>query len=108
MVSDDPDFASTVRNGLWNRMRTVTVRDGAQAAALIEQGVKPDVILLDSSASSVRGWIDFVRESLHCTPRCPPLLLIRAETVSSDMGWARLETTIESLTRRARREAALS
>ncbi len=108
MVSEDPDFASTVRNGLSNRMKAFTVRNGDQAEVLMGQGLRPDVILLDSSASSVPGWIHFVREALHCTPRCPPLLLVRAEAVSSARKWEQLANTIESLTRRSPREATLS
>ena len=108
MVSEDPDFASTVQKWLGNRLRTLAVRNGTQAEVLMQQGLKPDVILLDSSVSSVPGWISFVREALHCTPRCPPLLLIRAEAVSSAREWERLENTIESLSRRSLREATRS
>lgn len=89
-------------------MQTFAARDGRQAAGLIRQGVAPDVILLDSSPACVPAWIGFVRENVHCTPRCPPLLLIRPETVSAPDGWSRLEAMVESLTRGTQRESALS
>ncbi|MCA1580215.1 MAG: hypothetical protein LC796_02255 [Acidobacteria bacterium] len=107
VISDDPDFASSVREALRTRTRTWSARDGGQAARLIREGLAPDVILLDSSPACVPGWIGFVRENVHCTPRCPPLLLIRPETVSGPEGWSRLESMVESLTRGAERESAL-
>ncbi|MEO8191616.1 MAG: hypothetical protein ABI682_14860 [Acidobacteriota bacterium] len=107
VVSEDTEFASTIRSGLWNRMETFAARDGAQAAALIGQGIQPDVILLDTSARSVPRWIHFVRQGLHCNPRCPPLLFVRPETILAAPEWARLEATIESMARRGPRQAPL-
>ncbi len=107
VISDDPDFASSVRKALWTRMRTWSARDGGQAAVLIREGLAPHVILLDSSPACVPGWIEFVRENVHCTPRCPPLLLIRPETVAAPDGWPRLEAMVDSLTRGAERESVL-
>ncbi|MEP6768821.1 MAG: hypothetical protein ABJC61_09140 [Acidobacteriota bacterium] len=108
VISDDPDFASSVRKALWTRMQTWVARDGLQAAGLIREGVAPDVILLDSSPACVPGWIGFVRENVHRTPRCPPLLLIRPETVSALEGWSRLEAMVVSLTRGMQRESVVS
>ncbi len=102
VLSDNPDFIAVVGRGLSTRMRTFAAADGRQAATLLDEGVSPDVILIDSSPSFVPRWIDFVRESLHCTPRCPPLLLVRPETISTALEWERLEMTMESLTQRAR------
>lgn len=105
VISDDPDFASSVRKALWTRIRTWWARDGGHAAGMIGEGLSPDVILLDSSPACVPGWIGFVRENVHCTPRCPPLLLIRPETVSAPDGGPRLEAMVESLTRGVERES---
>jgi DNA-binding NtrC family response regulator len=88
VVTNDPAFGIALREELsvaGHRARIAA--DGIEASALLDQGLRPALIVLDGSAFA--SWAPFTRDALHCRPNCPPLLIEHRETLAQPEGWQR-------------------
>lgn len=85
IVDDEPVNRQVLKNFLQQNYRLTLATDGAEALALVEQGLQPDLILIDLMMPKMTGYkvIQILRQSFPAD--CLPIILLSTRNQPEDI-----------------------
>ena len=93
LVDDNLDLAYIVKNGLEkidNNFEIISANSGKECFRLLNEGIVPDLILLDIMMPEMNGWDVFARLKEKTIWRDIPIVFLTAKTDSYSKGFGKI------------------